>query len=199
MPSVDLTPRPTTYNGTKMRSRLEAAWAEQFDAWGWGWEYEPMAYASSNGQYLPDFRVWPPHGPYTIQVPFFIEVKPASFLGDNIEIDFVSWQAMQQKIRATEPHALLVIARGANEHGWVQLLTLRESKTHPIGFLRPCRCGDGYVSLYASAKSYCICCDSKVENISTSVVPSLYSTGFGEVIFNDEFNYELYRLWMPET
>lgn len=49
--------RPTTYNGVKMRSRLEAAYAEQFDAFGWAWEYEPVCLANGHGQYLPDFRL----------------------------------------------------------------------------------------------------------------------------------------------
>ena len=49
--------RSTTYKGVRMRSRLEAAYAEQFDAFGWRWEYEPQCFASSAGQYLPDFRL----------------------------------------------------------------------------------------------------------------------------------------------
>jgi len=66
--------RPTTYNGVRMRSRLEAAYAEQFDAFGWRWEYEPECFASPAGQYLPDFRVWP--GFYDEAGPTYIEVKP---------------------------------------------------------------------------------------------------------------------------
>lgn len=65
--STALRARPTTYKGVAMRSRLEAAWAEQFDAWGDPWEYEPRCYASDAGQYLPDF---------VIDGEVFVEVKP---------------------------------------------------------------------------------------------------------------------------
>ncbi len=50
-------PRPTTYNGIEMRSRLEAGYAAWLDQWGFNWEYEPRAFASDAGQYLPDFRL----------------------------------------------------------------------------------------------------------------------------------------------
>lgn len=64
--------RLTVYRGIQMRSRLEAAWAEQFDALGETWEYEPRCFASEEGQYLPDFLLTGPH--------VYVEVKPASFL-----------------------------------------------------------------------------------------------------------------------
>ena len=66
--------RPTLYRGVAMRSRLEAAWAEQFDAFEWPWLYEPQAFAPRLGQHLPDFRV-------TVDgQPWYAEVKPGSFL-----------------------------------------------------------------------------------------------------------------------
>ena len=51
--------RTTFYNGIRMRSRLEAAYAQHLDQSEWieSWEYEPSAFASETGQYLPDFRV----------------------------------------------------------------------------------------------------------------------------------------------
>lgn len=48
--------RPTTYNGIQMRSRLEADYAAWMDRVGRKWEYEPVCFASSDGQWLPDFR-----------------------------------------------------------------------------------------------------------------------------------------------
>lgn len=42
---------PTTYNGTRFRSRLEARWAAFFGRLGWPWEYEPFDAAG----YIPDF------------------------------------------------------------------------------------------------------------------------------------------------
>ena len=68
---MDLTPRPTTYNGVRMRSRLEAAYAEQFDAFGWEWQYEPQCFGTQTGQYLPDFLVTDRTG-----APAYAEVKP---------------------------------------------------------------------------------------------------------------------------
>lgn len=47
--------RPTIYKGIQMRSRLEAGYAAWLDLWGFDWEYEPQAFASEKGQYLPDF------------------------------------------------------------------------------------------------------------------------------------------------
>lgn len=53
----ELVARPTVYKGKRMRSRLEATWAAFFDRHQMGWKYEPRAFASELGQYLPDFYV----------------------------------------------------------------------------------------------------------------------------------------------
>lgn len=42
---------PTTYAGTRFRSRLEARWAAFFDLAGWRWEYEPCDLVG----WVPDF------------------------------------------------------------------------------------------------------------------------------------------------
>ncbi len=44
---------PTTYNGIRFRSRLEARWAAAFDLLGWQWEYEPF---DLDG-WVPDFQL----------------------------------------------------------------------------------------------------------------------------------------------
>lgn len=49
--------RPTTYKGIAMRSRLEARVAAWLDSLGIRWTYEPHAFASEKGQYLPDFEL----------------------------------------------------------------------------------------------------------------------------------------------
>ena len=79
--------RPTTYRGIRMRSRLEARYAACLDKLGVSWEYEPRAFASENGQYLPDF----------FAAGSYIEVKGARFtwaeIGDilaRMEIIFAS-------------------------------------------------------------------------------------------------------------
>ena len=63
--------RPTTYRGIQMRSRLEARFAATLDAIGHPWQYEPRAFGSRDGQYLPDFLVDNP-----VIGPLYIEVKP---------------------------------------------------------------------------------------------------------------------------
>jgi hypothetical protein len=49
--------RPTSYKGIEMRSRLEADFAGYLDRKEKIWEYEPRAYASQHGQWVPDFEV----------------------------------------------------------------------------------------------------------------------------------------------
>ncbi|NEA21577.1 hypothetical protein [Actinomadura bangladeshensis] len=72
--------RPTVYKGIRMRSRLEAGFAAWLDETHFDWEYEPCAFATEDGQYLPDFRLrnvfvaWM-EKPATV----YIEVKPTSF------------------------------------------------------------------------------------------------------------------------
>jgi hypothetical protein len=62
---------PTTYAGTRFRSRLEARWAHLFDALGWRWEYEPF---DLDG-YVPDFVLLGDKA-------LLIEVKPAVALAE---------------------------------------------------------------------------------------------------------------------
>jgi len=80
--------RPTTYKGIRMRSRLEATMAAQLDRAGWRWDYEPRAYASEEGQWLPDFEVTGP------VVRHFLEVKPTKDAAvaavDRVRVIFAS-------------------------------------------------------------------------------------------------------------
>lgn len=96
--------RPTTYNGIRMRSRLEARFAAKLDEWRAQWTYEPLAYANAHGQYLPDFRLAPVLGDDgSIEVPpAFIEVRP------TWERGFLALTSMQI-IWDSEPSALLLI------------------------------------------------------------------------------------------
>lgn len=71
MVAYDRSSIPTTYEGTRFRSRLEARWAAFFDAIGWRWIYEPF---DADG-YIPDFLI-----PGTR--PLLVEVKPAVILED---------------------------------------------------------------------------------------------------------------------
>lgn len=55
---------PTTYRGTRFRSRVEARWAAFFDELRWPWEYEPV---DLDG-YIPDFIL-------KFYEPLLVEVK----------------------------------------------------------------------------------------------------------------------------
>ena len=102
---MTLQARPTTYNGIAMRSRLEARFAALWDHLGWVWEYEPRAYASPAGQYLPDFLIVDDrcaggcrHGPT------FIEVK------GTVALDAVAGiQKRMEIILESEPGATLIL------------------------------------------------------------------------------------------
>lgn len=56
---------PTTYNGQRFRSRLEARWAAFFDLAEVSWVYEPVDLAG----WAPDFLL-------NLSVPVYAEVKP---------------------------------------------------------------------------------------------------------------------------
>lgn len=64
---------PTTYNGTRFRSRLEAKWAALFDLIGWPWTYEPFDTAG----YIPDFLI-------AGTTSFFVEVGPTIDLSEYL-------------------------------------------------------------------------------------------------------------------
>lgn len=62
---------PTTFNGIRYRSRLEAKWAAFMDALAIKFEYEPGRFPLSvGGFYVPDFRI--------PQFDAWLEVKPAN-------------------------------------------------------------------------------------------------------------------------
>ena len=65
---------PTSYNGSRFRSRLEARWAAFFDLIGWRWTYEPF----DTSGYIPDFLI---HGPASL----LVEVGPCEFLSEFSE------------------------------------------------------------------------------------------------------------------
>lgn len=70
---------PTTYDGVKFRSRLEARYAQFFDNHGIGWEYEIEGIDLGGKWYLPDF--WLPDSRT------FLEVKgPIKARCDLVEL-----------------------------------------------------------------------------------------------------------------
>lgn len=71
--------RPTLYKGIQMRSRLEADFAAYLDGRGEQWKYEPDCFASTDGQWLPDFRV---DDSLDSGAPLYIELKPHGLLDE---------------------------------------------------------------------------------------------------------------------
>lgn len=78
---------PTTYHGTRFRSRLEARWAAFFDLIGWSWVYEPF---DLDG-WIPDFAI---EGAF----PFLVEVGPCLIEQDYIEKGTKARLAMPPKM-----------------------------------------------------------------------------------------------------
>lgn len=102
--------RPSIYNGIPMRSRLEARVAAWLDSLGVLWEYEPVAFASPDGQYLPDFRLVPVHDSRPIARQIYLEVKG--------RLDYDETRALMDRMVATigasDQRAHLVIADAEN-------------------------------------------------------------------------------------
>ena len=94
----NLTPRPTVYKGVAMRSRLEARFAAWLDVLDLTWEYEPCAFGSEDGQYLPDFRVTTRSG-----ATWYIETK------GPLVIDPALMQRRMEVIWASDPDARLFL------------------------------------------------------------------------------------------
>lgn len=101
--------RPTTYNGIRMRSRLEAGFAQTLDQYGIKWLYEPQAFANESGQYLPDF--------YADDE--FVEVKPRlADYGEALD-EVVTAMAKLHIIKSSVPEARLRVIVGQWSPGGV--------------------------------------------------------------------------------
>ena len=94
--------RPTVYKGIQMRSRLEAGFAAWLDKFDMTWKYEPRAFASENGQYLPDFELPEIDFIGTPPAQVFVEIKPA-----QPDPDVLSLQ--RSIIKESLPDAQLVV------------------------------------------------------------------------------------------
>jgi len=149
---------PTSYNGSRFRSRLEAKWAAFFDLIGWRWTYEPF----DTSGYIPDFAI---HGQAT---PLLVEVGPCEFLSEFSEkaekplaafgrertvlILGIDPLILQQGVPASSPLAGYLTNDG--EDGWEQTAPARWAICrdcgrpgiwHEFGYyrLRPCGHHDG--------------------------------------------------------
>lgn len=129
------------YRGVQMRSRLEARFASLLDWAGLPWAYEPRAYRSSRGEYLPDFQV----GERT-----FVEVKGTLPRGGHAKI----LDAYATLVEAVGEDVSFWIVEG---FGWVTRLGDNNitgfgrlcSKGHlTVGRLsEQCRCGNSSLLL----------------------------------------------------
>jgi hypothetical protein len=109
--------RPTTYNGIEMRSRLEARVAACLDRCEFLWKYEPRAFGSSSGQYLPDFEMRLANRAAGGVETVYLEVK-------GPEPDREGRDALLGRmriIRASEPKAFLALvwASGLEQAVWM--------------------------------------------------------------------------------
>lgn len=93
--------RTTLYRGIKMRSRLEAHFAQVLDSRGVPWQYEPQCFADATGQYLPDFAIPGDYGRRR-----YIDVKPTSYT----EAEAIKLKRQMEIIWSTDPSAELEIA-----------------------------------------------------------------------------------------
>lgn len=106
--------KPTTYNGVRFRSRLEARWAAFFDLCEWGWEYEPV----DGETWTPDFAV---NGAYGR---IWVEVKP------------ITWPAdFDAAIRVVENAPELEKVRAANTDGERLVLGIGPHKEDLFGII----------------------------------------------------------------
>lgn len=106
---TDFTPRPTVYKGVRMRSRLEAGFAQWLNSVQREWAYEPQAFTASDGwQYLPDFRT-----KFQFQdslTTVYIEVKPATWAPSETGRPHELAARAQAAIGESEDHALFMMA-----------------------------------------------------------------------------------------
>lgn len=105
--------RTTYYNGIKMRSRLEASYAQGILDGRvrkllpmTSWEYEPCCFANEHGQWLPDFviRDIGPNG-----MNMYIEVKPLNWLCGDRKDDLDHLMLRMSAVWAAEPRAVAAI------------------------------------------------------------------------------------------
>ena len=72
----EIQPIPTTYNGIRFRSKLEAQWAVYLEAMEIPYEYESKTFPLVGTVYTPDFQ---------IEDDIFLEIKPAVFTYGSLQ------------------------------------------------------------------------------------------------------------------
>jgi hypothetical protein len=89
-----------------MRTRTEARFAAYLDRLGVPWQYEPEAFASRDGRYLPDFMVTA-----GTAAPIVIEVKPWTAREDPNGFLATVETTMERMeiVRSSTPDAVLIV------------------------------------------------------------------------------------------
>lgn len=97
-------PKPVTYRGVGMRSKLEADFAHHLDSLGIRWVYAPAIFGPRDAGYLPDFRLIRDDGWH------FVELKPTLDQAEAAKTRIaIIWQ--------TFPDAALIVV-SAEESRW---------------------------------------------------------------------------------
>jgi hypothetical protein len=123
---------PTTYNGVRFRSRLEARWAAWFDLKGdCRWEYEPI---DLNG-WIPDFALYVKG----TEKPALVEIKPVTTFeqftasGENEKI--LTALVRDAKERITDSYCTIMVLGINPDIGWI--LKTAECGCQPEIFFTP--------------------------------------------------------------
>lgn len=181
--------RETVYKGIKMRSRLEAAWAEQFDALGWQWEYEPICLAGEQGQYLPDFavRVGPrsPISYFEVKGGWWESPKARGLSDDDddqaafsavLDLIHAEREKMVSLVAAHDPHAVFVMLTCPNYIGDASVVEVHlpgKGWRHECGIVR---CEEGCAGIVKMISSVCVTHNAPWTPVE--LVDSLHMTQF---------------------
>lgn len=106
--------KPTIYNGTKYRSRLEARWAAMFDLLGWRHQYEPYDLSG----WTPDFIVYGSDNRYIL-----FEIKP--FIDNDILNDYRK-RIYKLITKDFQPKCIILDNQFAEDPAWGPMLAGRQ-------------------------------------------------------------------------
>lgn len=127
MSEYTIPPRPTVYNGTPMRSRLEAKFAGWLDKQGREWTYEQEAFATGQHQWLPDFSFFSE----TFKRQIVVDVKPAE---NFVTIELII--RAQRTTWANYPDHLVVICWPDPENAdWWMSILMHPDQALTMGWL----------------------------------------------------------------
>lgn len=130
--ATTMRPRPTTYKGVQMRSRLEAGFARWLDHMKTPWTYEPRAFTAIDGwQYLPDFQIDAAfHERVTGEL--YVEVKPSTW-SPYTNHATAEWAHRAQNAIADNGTGLLLLAIDHPSYGGLFWFPGSATEMMPVG------------------------------------------------------------------